>query len=169
MYRKGRAKGFTLIELIVTLAVLAILLAVGVPAFNGVIESSRLTTQANALLGSVNYARSEAVKRGETVSIQGEAGGFGSGWCVIIGPLNGCQNARDNGLMLREFQASQQVVFDSGGAAGLSFDNRGYRIAPAGNIEIGLQPDDCAEDAAERRVLSVSLAGRASLGTGGCE
>lgn len=47
-----------------TVALLAILLAIGIPSFNGLIASTKLTNAANALIGHLQYARSEAVKRG---------------------------------------------------------------------------------------------------------
>ncbi len=58
----NKVKGFTLLELLVTLSIAAILITVGVPNFNGVIMDSRLTTQANQFLRSINLARSAAVR-----------------------------------------------------------------------------------------------------------
>jgi type IV fimbrial biogenesis protein FimT len=55
--------GFTLIELLVTLTVAGILFAIGIPAFNGFLQNDRDTGQANSLVSSFSYARSEAVKR----------------------------------------------------------------------------------------------------------
>ena len=65
--RMKKQHGFTLIELIVTVSVLAIVLAVGVPSFQNVVKNSRITGQTNDFLTAVNYARSEAVKNGETL------------------------------------------------------------------------------------------------------
>jgi len=162
--------GFTLIELMITLVVLAILLAVGVPSFNNLIENNRVTAQANSLLGAVNLARSEAVKRGVPVSVRSEDGGFEEGWCVIVGGLVTCQNAEGAGALIRTFGGNPQVSIDGGGLNGITFDNRGYRAAPAaGNVEINVEPDSCEENETSRRVLSVSLAGRASLNQGVCE
>ncbi len=62
-----KQKGFTLLELIVTMSVAIILLTVGVPSFRDVVKNSRITAQTNEFLASVNLARSEAVKRGETM------------------------------------------------------------------------------------------------------
>jgi type IV fimbrial biogenesis protein FimT len=64
-----RQAGFTLIELLVTLTIAAILLAVGVPAFNSSIASARASDGANSLLAALEVARSEAVRRGVTVSV----------------------------------------------------------------------------------------------------
>lgn len=61
--------GFTLIELMVTLSVAAILLAVAVPNFVTFVQNNRLATQANDLVTMLNYARSEAIKRGARVTV----------------------------------------------------------------------------------------------------
>lgn len=61
--------GFTLIELMVTLAVAAIVLTVAVPSFRDLIRHNRLATQANQLVSALNLARSEAIKRGVRVTV----------------------------------------------------------------------------------------------------
>lgn len=58
--------GFTLIELMVTLAIAAIVLTIGVPSFQSVIRNNQLTTRINSLVGAINLARSEAIKRDAT-------------------------------------------------------------------------------------------------------
>lgn len=67
--RRSRPCGFTLVELIVTVAIAALLLAVAVPSFNRLMISSRLTTQANNAVNLLAYARAEAVKRGVDVQV----------------------------------------------------------------------------------------------------
>ncbi len=63
-HRRRHRFGFTLIELLVTVVVLTIVLAFGVPAFADLISQTRLASIANTLLGHLQYARSDAVKRG---------------------------------------------------------------------------------------------------------
>jgi type IV fimbrial biogenesis protein FimT len=62
-------RGFTLLELMVAIAVLAILATVGVPSFNELIQNNRVTTQTNELVSALNFARTDAIKRGRNVEV----------------------------------------------------------------------------------------------------
>lgn len=61
-------QGFTLIELMVTVAVLAIVLTVAVPSFSALVSSNRLSGQANSLLAAIEYAKAEAIKNNANVA-----------------------------------------------------------------------------------------------------
>ncbi|WP_133716312.1 GspH/FimT family pseudopilin [Methylocaldum gracile] len=61
--------GFTLIELMVAVAVLAVTLTIGVPSFRDTILNNRITTQINELVADLSLARSEAIKRGVPVTL----------------------------------------------------------------------------------------------------
>lgn len=65
----ARAPGFTLIELIVTIAVAAILLAIAIPSFNTTLLNNRRAAAVNDFVGAVTYARGVAVSRRKTVTI----------------------------------------------------------------------------------------------------
>lgn len=63
-----RSRGFTLIELMITLTVAVILIAIAIPSFNYLTVSSKLTTVSNGLVTALNTARMEAIKRNNLVT-----------------------------------------------------------------------------------------------------
>ncbi len=65
----NRKSGFTLIELIVTVALAAIIVTIGIPSFRTIILNNSRTAQVNEFVGVLNLARSEAAKRGIRVTI----------------------------------------------------------------------------------------------------
>lgn len=92
----SRAAGFTLLELFITLAVLAFLVTVAAPSLQATLHDNRLMTQTNLFIGALNLARSEAIKRGCRVTLcktsdQQQcttAGGYQQGWLVFADTHN---------------------------------------------------------------------------------
>jgi type IV fimbrial biogenesis protein FimT len=85
--QSAKNSGFTLIELIVTVSIAGILMAVAIPSFVEAIKSNRLTTQANEFMAALNLARSEAIKRGVQVTVQRKgstSGVWEEGWRVFV-------------------------------------------------------------------------------------
>lgn len=62
-------EGFTIIELMVTITLAAVVLVLAVPSFTNIIRDNRLVTQTNSLISALNIARSEAAKRGVRITI----------------------------------------------------------------------------------------------------
>lgn len=87
-----RIHGFTLIELMVTLAVATLIITLGIPGFYEIIKKNRIAAAANDLLASLNIARSKAITTGYPVvlckSTDGETctndGHWESGWIVFV-------------------------------------------------------------------------------------
>lgn len=65
----GRCKGFSLVELMVTVAIVAILASVAAPSFMSMLALNRLSSQTNDFIGAIQYARSEAIKLNRSVSL----------------------------------------------------------------------------------------------------
>ena len=115
--------GFSLIEMLVVIAVLSILLAVSLPNFQNMIERSGTNSQAKLFLTTLSLARSEAIKRGGNVAICASTDGadcsakaWGAGWIVFFdanGNANGLAGSVDAGDTLIR-------VFDSGGSANVT-------------------------------------------------
>ncbi|WP_372880678.1 GspH/FimT family pseudopilin [Psychromonas sp.] len=75
--------GFTVVELLITLALGAILLFIGIPSFKETSSSSNMISSSNEMVGAFNYARMEAVKRGNTVFLGQRDGSSWTGGLVV--------------------------------------------------------------------------------------
>jgi type IV fimbrial biogenesis protein FimT len=84
---RRRLGAFLLVELLVTIAVAAILATVAVPSFSGLIESQRAKAAASELFASFLTARSDAIMRNANVTVSPAAGGWSKGW-RILDPAN---------------------------------------------------------------------------------
>ncbi len=84
---RWRERGFTLVELMVTLAVFAILGMMAVPSFTRMMSENRMSTQTNEFIASLNAAKSEALRRGQSVTlraaINANPNDFHRGWTVF--------------------------------------------------------------------------------------
>lgn len=109
--------GLTLIELMVTITIAAILLAVGAPSFQYFMIKTRMSTATSDLASALNLARSEAVRRGVTVSIRNTSGGgnWGNGWTMFVdNDKDGTQDVGDETLRVAAGATSGGVTVRSG-------------------------------------------------------
>lgn len=81
--------GFTLIEMMIVLAVLAIIVTVAVPNMNSFLETNRLRGVTSQFFSDVQYARSESIKRNTNISVSVTTDG-GTAWCYGLNENSGC-------------------------------------------------------------------------------
>lgn len=157
-------KGFTLIELMVTVAVLAIVLSLGVPSFNSLIINNRLTTQANALVASINLARSEAIKRGVQVRVAEESGHWETGWRVTVAGAG-----KGNRVLLRrqssfEGKSTLSALRDDNSVKQVNFSPRGFLVGSAVTFELC----NSGAPANRQKKLIISSSGRVKVLDSAC-
>ena len=155
-----RPYGFTLVELMVTIAIFAILVTVAVPSFRLIIENNRVTAASNELVAAFNYARSEAVRRGLPASVCRLGSDWSEGWEVVRD--EGC-----SGGVLRRWDELPARVTISGSAndSFIAFDNLGGRMETGdgdNEFTFRVEPEECA--GGERaRLIRIGAGGRASV------
>ncbi|QOC22785.1 GspH/FimT family pseudopilin [Wenzhouxiangella sp. AB-CW3] len=165
---KNLSKGIGLIELMITVVVLVVLANFAVPNFMQFIQSNRVTAEANSLVSALNFARSEAVKRGEDVRLCASSDGltcggdWADGWVVRVGNdmLRQWDGLPDRFTIVSD--DDDEIDFDAMGAvAG----------ATAGNFSFSLhvQPANCSAGQTLRRTVDVSHVGRAQVMVEPCE
>ncbi|MEA3106747.1 MAG: type fimbrial biosis protein FimT, partial [Gammaproteobacteria bacterium] len=90
--RLRRNPGFTLVEMMIVVSIIALLLAIGVPSFRYVTTSNRASTEINGLLGDLQFARSEAIREGQQIDVCATTNGtscvtsgttWNTGWLVM--------------------------------------------------------------------------------------
>ncbi|MGN6312545.1 MAG: GspH/FimT family pseudopilin [Rhodanobacteraceae bacterium] len=142
----ARTRGFTLVELMITIAVAAILAAIALPSFRDFLRRNAVTAQANQVLASLQYARNEAVSRRYPTAVCASTAGtscdggstFENGWMVWRdSTLAGtpAYNGSPPDELLRVVQAQSGVSIRSFGGSGtgfIAFDQRGQVIGATG-------------------------------------
>jgi len=108
--------GFTIVELLVVLAIVTILAITAVPSFITYLQTSRLTSASQNLYYALQYARTEALKRNATVYVSFQTG---SSWCYGInaGATCSCNVANSCGLGSTSAPAASQLTLTASGLA----------------------------------------------------
>jgi type IV fimbrial biogenesis protein FimT len=122
-------QGFTLIELLIVLAIVAVLLVVASPNYDSIISGSKVDETRLGLATSLALARTEAIKRGETIRVCAGS----SGNCASTDWNAGWKILRPDGEVLQVVQhggGDASVSYDCG--AFISFSNSGARDSSTG-------------------------------------
>ena len=159
-----RARGFTLIELMIVLVILAVILTVAVPGFSQLTLTTRLKSYANEILSSVYLARSEAIKRGVPVTLcvstDGStcagSGDWELGWIVRAQDgtvIKWSKDINDNYKLTSS--AGHTLTFQPSGAANTASDFKICRLTPT----VGNQERTVSMIATGRPVVNTTNAG----------
>lgn len=159
--------GVTLIELMVSIAILSIILFIGVPSFQGTLDSSRARTITNDLAGALQLARSEALKRkGDVVTCisnddrdgcGASNSNWGSGWLVLVPNTNPVTVVRVwEGISAGLGNDAIQAPSD-----GITFTREGF---VKGSVSHQIRVDVIGHE----RCINISPSGQVTVSIGAC-
>ena len=181
------ARGFTLIELVVVLALASILVTIAVPSFRGFFQDSRATTESNLLLSALTLARNSAVTQGVPVSVcaantsrtncAGSNTDWGQGWLVFTdgGSTPGSLDTNSSEKVLKIFPALGKQSTISTGVSFLQYLPEGKlnsslipatALNSASMVEMKLAVSPCTSN--RGRDVTVMLTGYASVSKIAC-
>jgi type IV fimbrial biogenesis protein FimT len=169
--------GFSLIELMVTIAIVAILLAVAFPSFEGSLRSNRMATASNELIASLSLARSEALRNpsGAVICTSDDGtscgGDWNDGWIVWI-DQDGDRVLDSEDRVVRHVVSNDRLVLaaaatPAGNPLMFAFDPRG-RVEDGNQRTIALEPDTCPTDVELVRTLRIMPTGQVQMQKGVC-
>ncbi|MDO9434349.1 MAG: GspH/FimT family pseudopilin [Hydrogenophaga sp.] len=179
---RGRHAGFTLIELMVGVAIMAVLLVVGVPSFQSAIASNRLTSSTNDMVSALALARTEAIRRGVRVTVCKSAnttqcttaGNWAQGWIIFVDTTRSTTNAAvDSGETILASNAATTtniVMVGSGGVPNfVSFSADGQAKLMNGSAQSGVlricSTSGALANNGRARDIAVAAAGRVATTT----
>ena len=145
-------RGFTIIELMVIVTVLAILATLAVPSMRDMLIATQVRAAASDLFESVILARSEAIKRGVNVDIVPASGDWKNGWSVMSG-----------GATLESREAATNVTITANAGGNITYRLDG-RITSASVRNLTLSTTVATSPVAARCVV-IDASGRASIKT----
>ncbi|MCY0964405.1 GspH/FimT family pseudopilin [Parathalassolituus penaei] len=156
---QGRAiRGLTLIEMMITLTIIAILAAVGGPSINGMMQNRTADALRDHLEMDIAFARSQAVVLANTVNVQPLSGDWNIGWQV----LQGATLLRTRGSNSQHTAAANTISSTFTTSAPLSFDSQGR--ASTGSLLIAVT--NCKGE--HRHTININFIGQTVITSGAC-
>ena len=160
--------GFTLLEVLITTVLIAIVMAIGVPSMSEFIKNDRLATQINTLVGHLALARSTAVSRHQQVIVCASndqatcsSADWADGWIVFVDvDASGGISVGDELLRAQEALTGNNTLVSTAGTV-VTYDNRGFAPASTGSFALC---DD--RGAPHMKSITISNTGRVRKGGG---
>jgi type IV fimbrial biogenesis protein FimT len=161
-----RVHGFTLLELMTSIAVLGVLLAIGVPAFSTIIRNNQIAAESGNLVSALMLARSEALTRGIRVSVCAAAdeencaatADWSRGWIVFADDFGAAGVLNDSDEPLQYWPAPADGVSINTTALAVTFSRTARAELP---VTFNVSKADCTGD--QRREINVDRSGRVRL------
>jgi len=158
----GDSKGFTLIEVIVAIGLMAILVTLAVPAIQELIKNNRVAAQSNELVTLIHYARNEAQRRNDTIPM--ELFSETNGWSGEVRSPDDLEDTEGCTVGVLRCASHQQVLLNED--IDLTFNNRGY-LVPFQAVSLQLEHENCSGDR-QRRLLEIRPSGQVTGCTVAC-
>src|SRR5262249_10780730 len=145
---KSHNRGVTLIELVVTIGIAGILLAIAVPSYRYVTSANRAAAEINNLLGDVQYARSEAIKEGLFITLcpstdqatcATSTTNWATGW-IVFTDVNNNQTVDTGEQVLRITKAlgGTDTLTSATGLNSVTFNREGFAVSLPSNPKFTL-------------------------------
>ncbi|MGH8081771.1 MAG: GspH/FimT family pseudopilin [Lysobacter sp.] len=155
-----------------TIGIAAILASLALPSFVAGMRSNRVSTAANVVLSTINFARSEALRSKDTAHIcpgsDGSACGTDWNQGLTVWTDENRSGALDANEIRRVVEPQRGVILSASDAAsGVTFDNRG-RLGAGTAPVFTVRADVCATGAQNQRAISINFIGRATVARQEC-
>jgi type IV fimbrial biogenesis protein FimT len=169
--RRLRRSGFTFLELLITMTIVSILLAIGVPSFQYVTSANRASGEINGLLGDLQFARGEAIKEGQTVTVCASTDGltcsgaptaWNTGWIVFSdAPPIGTIEGTDSILKVQRAFSGTDTLSADHAISAVTFSREGFTKG-LGNSAVTVTLHTTPVNAQYTRCLSMTIIGALS-------